>query len=320
MDTNVRVTDMQLNQRLEGFYVLKSAEVKAATTNKPFLAAILVDSTGDIPLKVWNYTGEIGKEDNGKVVKVRGQVTEYKDQKQFIAQQIRLATDEDLEAGSYKMVDLVPHAPINVHKEKKFIMDTIEAMEDADYKDITRDIMEAHMERFETCPAAKSVHHSFLNGLLMHTANMLKQGKALAEIYGGTINKDLLFAGIILHDIGKLDEFIVNDLGLVSDYSIEGSLLGHLTMGAQEVYNVGYDLGCDREKVMLLQHLLLSHHGNPEWGAAVAPKCAEAFLLHYIDMIDSKMEIFEEKMKEMRRGEYKMVSGLGLEIYKHMGY
>ena len=97
MDTNVRVTDMQLNQRLEGFYVLKSAEVKAATTNKPFLAATLVDSTGDIPLKVWNYTGEIGKEDNGKVVKVRGQVTEYKDQKQFIAQQIRLATDEDLE-------------------------------------------------------------------------------------------------------------------------------------------------------------------------------------------------------------------------------
>ena len=320
MDTNVRITDMQLNQRLEGFYVLKSAEVKAATTNKPFLAATLVDATGEISLKVWNYTGAIGKEDNGKVVKVRGMVDEYKDQKQFIAQQIRMATDEDLEAGSYKMVDLVPHAPINVYKEKKFILDTIEAMEDKDYKDITREILEIHMDNFETCPAAKSVHHSFLNGLLMHTANMLKQGKALAEIYGNAINNDLLFAGIILHDIGKLDEFMLNDLGLVSEYSIEGSLLGHLTMGAQEVYITGCDLGIDREKLMLLQHLLLSHHGNPEWGAAVTPKCAEAFLLHYIDMIDSKMEIFVEKSAEMRRGEYKLISGIGLEIYKHMGY
>ena len=142
----------------------------------------------------------------------------------------------------------------------------------------------------------------------------------MAEIYGDTINKDLLFAGIILHDIGKLDEFIVSDIGLVNEYSIEGSLLGHLTMGAQEVYDVGRDLDIDREKVMLLQHLLLSHHGNPEWGAAIAPKCAEAYLLHYIDLVDSKMQTFAEKMSEMRRGEYKMISNLGLEIYKHIGY
>ena len=155
-------------------------------------------------------------------------------------------------------------------------------------------MLDAHGEALAAIPAAKSVHHAFLGGLLMHTANMMRIADFLAGMYPETIDRSLLLCGTLLHDMAKEREFVFSQLGLATDYSVKGQLLGHLVMGAQEAAETAQRLGVPEEKSVLLQHLILSHHGEPEFGAAVRPVCAESELLSYIDMIDSRMEIYRE--------------------------
>ena len=130
----------------------------------------------------------------------------------------------------------------------------------------------------------------------MHTYNMLRAADFLAGLYPEVIDRSLLLTGTLLHDFAKEREFVFSDLGIVTEYSTAGQLLGHLVMGAQEVADVARELAIAEEKSLLLQHLLLSHHGEPDFGAAVRPMCAEAELLSYIDLIDSRMEIYAETL------------------------
>ena len=151
----------------------------------------------------------------------------------------------------------------------------------------------------------------------MHTVNMLRTADYLAELYCEVINRDLLLAGTLLHDIAKIREFLLSSLGMVKDYSVEGQLLGHLVMGAQEIAEVAAELNIPQEKSVLLQHLVLSHHGEPEFGAAVRPMCAEAELLHLIDMMDSRMEIYAETLQTMPSGSFSdRIYALEKKIYK----
>ena len=123
----------------------------------------------------------------------------------------------------------------------------------------------------------------------------------------------------LLHDFAKLEEFTVSQLGLVTGSSTKGQLLGHLVMGAQEVAEVARELGIDEEKSVLVQHMLLSHHGQPEFGAAVVPQCAEAELLSYIDNIDSRMEIYRENFEKLQPGEFSQrIFALEKRVYRHM--
>ena len=138
----------------------------------------------------------------------------------------------------------------------------------------------------------------------MHTGNMLQIADFLAGLYAGTINRSLLLAGTFAHDLQKETEFVFSELGLVTDYSVKGQLLGHLVMGAQEAAEVAAQLGVPEEKSVLLQHMVLSHHGEPEYGAAVRPACAEAELLSCIDTIDSRMEIYREALSDVAPGSF----------------
>ena len=191
-------------------------------------------------------------------------------------------------------------------------------MKDADYAAVCRRMLQRRGEEFRRIPAAKSVHHSFLGGLLMHTLQMLRLADFLAGQYGDLIDRDLLLAGTLLHDFAKAREFRFSELGLATGYSTSGQLLGHLVMGAQEVAETAAELGTPEEKSVLLQHLLLSHHGEPEFGAAVRPMCAESELLSLIDMVDSRMEIYREVLAEVPEGEFSgRVFALDKRIYHH---
>ena len=190
-------------------------------------------------------------------------------------------------------------------------------MQDEDYRQIAKALFSRYEAQFCTVPAAKSVHHGFRGGLLMHTVNMLRAADYLAELYCEVVNRDLLLTGTLLHDIAKIREFSLTPLGVVKDYSTEGQLLGHLVMGAQEIAAVAGELGIPGEKSVLLQHLVLSHHGEPEFGAAVRPMCAEAELLHFIDMIDSRMEIYAEALQDMEPGSFsERIFALEKRIYR----
>lgn len=314
MEYNKLIMDMTLGDDVEGFYILKAAFPKTTASGKPFLSATLSDKTGAIEIKVWDYTGPIASADEGKVVKIRGNVGEYRGTPQITVDRIRLADEND----QYDVSALVPVAPIDVDATMDELKALIASIKDEDYRKVCQIFLEQHYDAWKNTPAAKSVHHGFLSGLLMHTTTMLKIADFLAGLYGDIIDRSLLLAGTFLHDFGKQQEFNLSQLGLVTDYSVKGQLLGHLVMGAQEVAKLAAVIGTPEDKAVLLQHMILSHHGEPEFGAAVKPICAESELLSQIDMIDSRMEIYRETLRDMQIGEVSnRIFALDKRVYRH---
>lgn len=314
MEYNKPIADIGVGDEVEGFYVLKVANAKTSNSGKPFLAATLSDKTGNIEAKVWDYAGPVGPADEGKVIKVRGQVSEYRGALQMILSRIRTVQAGDV----YDAGNLVPVAPIDAKAAWEELQDYVNSIDDKDYAALCGTILERYGERFRILPGGKSMHHSFLYGLLMHTLNMVRTADFLADLYADTVDRDLLLAGTVLHDVAKCDEFTTSDLGLVTEYSVKGQLLGHLVMGAEAVAAAARDLEVPEEKSVLLQHLLLSHHGDPQFGAAVVPMCAESELLSLIDLIDSRMEIYRENLAETPEGQFsKRLFALDKKIFNH---
>ena len=290
MEYDLPIARMARGIDVEGFYLLRSAFSKVTASGKPFLTAVLADESGTVEAKVWDYTGPIGERDAGKVIKIRGSVSDYRGALQITVDKLRLATDDD-HVDVSRLVSVAPIDREAGYDEVKALVSTIE---DADYRAVCEEMLRRHEAAFRTIPAAKSVHHGFLSGLLMHTLNMLRLADFLSAQYADTVNRSLLLTGTLLHDFAKEQEFTFSELGLVTDYSTKGQLLGHLVMGAQEVAAIAAELDLPEEKATLLEHLILSHHGQPEFGAAVLPQCAEAELLSLVDQIDSRMEIYRE--------------------------
>lgn len=315
MDYNVNIGDMTLGQRFEGFYLLDEATAKTSANGRPFLSAHLADRTGSLPAMVWDYAGPIGGGDVGRAVKVRGEVSEYRGSPQITVERIRLADASD----NYDASALVPTAPIDASAALREVRELVASVEDEDYRLIAETLLDRNLDAFTTIPAAKSVHHAFLHGLLMHTLYMLRTADFLCGLYGDVVDRSLLLTGTLLHDFMKREEFGFSELGMVTEYSVKGQLLGHLVMGAQEVAAAASELGVPEEKSVLLQHLLLSHHGEPERGAAIRPMCAEAELLSYVDLIDSRMEIYRESLAATPVGAFseRIFALDGKRVYHH---
>ncbi|MBO4832186.1 MAG: HD domain-containing protein [Oscillospiraceae bacterium] len=314
MEFNKLIADMQIDDSVEGFYVLKNAYPKTASNGKPYLSGVISDKSGIMEIKVWDYPGPITGADAGKVVKLRGEVSEYRGMVQMTVSRFRLADDRD----RYDVSSLVPVAPIDVDDTFRYVEDTIASITDLPYREVCEYMLEKKAGALRSIPAAKSVHHSFLGGLLMHTANMLRTADFLSGLYPDVIDRSLLLAGTFLHDLAKDEEFALSELGEVTDYSVKGQLIGHLVMGAEEIAGVCRSLGVSEDRSVLLQHMVLSHHGEPEFGAAVRPLCAEAELLYYIDGIDSRMEIYSEALDGLSEGEFSAkVFALDKKVFRH---
>ena len=314
MEYNKWIADFEVGDEVEGFYILKTAQSKTSNNGKPFLSAVLSDRSGAIEAKVWDYAGPVGQADEGTILKIRGAVSEFRGSRQMILSRLRPVQEGD----QYDLADLVPVAPIDLDGAWRELEEAVKSLSDQDYANICRRMMAEHGERFRSVPAGKSMHHSFVGGLLMHTVSMVRAAEFLAELYRETVDRNLLLAGTLLHDFAKCGEFVTSPLGLVTEYSTQGQLLGHLVMGSQAVAEIAKELGVPEEKSVLLQHLLLSHHGDPEFGAAVRPMCAEAELLSIIDLMDSRMEIYQEAFEEVEPGQFtKRVFALDKKVFRH---
>lgn len=191
--------------------------------------------------------------------------------------------------------------PLSKKKLEEGITSYLNCIENKVIKDITLSLIEKYKNRFYVYPAAQRFHHNYVGGLAYHTLGMLDLAKSMIEHFD-YLNKDLLYAGILLHDIGKVVEFsgIEN-----TEYTIEGQLLGHLVVGGQwisiEANKLGYD---GKEEVMLLEHLIISHHGQQMFGACKKPQTPEALMLWYIDTIDSKFRVLGEELSRTNPGEF----------------
>lgn len=280
-----RIIDLRPKDNVRSYYYVKEADVKTTTTNNKYMNFILSDKTGDINAKLWDWDDEnANRFKAGTIVKVQASVVEWQGQLQMKIEFIgNILPTDDL-----KVEDYIPSAPYPANGMYDYIINISEKIKDNDIRRIVQNIYEENKDRILIAPAAKKNHHALRSGLLYHTATMLKSAVALSNVYT-FLNIDLLFAGVMLHDIGKLFEMDINELGLVNEYSTQGVMLGHLVQGVAYISQKSKELNIDGEKSLLLQHMILSHHYIPEHGSPKAPQFPEAELLHYLDIMDARM-------------------------------
>ena len=286
------------NGMCDGFVLIKRCEEKKTKNGASYLDLIIGDKDGEMPAKLWDFSGkEIFEEE--MVVKIRGTVEQYNGKDQFRIAQIRPAGAGD----DYNLSELVPSSEVGGQQIFNMLLKRAEAFKDPDFKAITTTILNEKKDLLINCPAAFKLHHAMIGGLMLHTMSIVRMAEEICRIYPN-INKDLLLAGAILHDVAKTWEFSLGKTGLVKGYSTEGELIGHLVKGAMYVEEAGKKLNISREKTVLLEHMILSHHGVPEYGSPVRPMFLEAEILSALDTLDAEIYEFNSATSKAEPGKF----------------
>lgn len=313
MTQGIGISNYEKGEMFEGFLLIKNATKGTTSNGQPFINLQLGDTSGSIDAKLWNATDhDTSTFKNGVVVELKANVIEYRGSAQLQIHSILLSDT----AKEMAPEDFMEKAPISKSELENEIDQTIVAMQNTQIRAIVRAFIERYNHEFFVYPAAATIHHAYISGLAYHTVSMLRIAKSLSAIYP-ELNKDLLYAGVILHDIGKIHEFTsVTD----TSRSRNGQLLGHIPIMATEIKEMANKLPIesDSEEVTLLQHMVLSHHGKPEWGSARTPLIQEAEILHMIDNIDAKMNTMSRTLSNTKPGEFteKMFSLDNRSFYK----
>lgn len=306
LNINKPLNKFEQGEQVNGIYLLKECEIKETKTGSTYMTGVLCDSKSQINFKYWDYTG--AKFPTGIPVVINSIVDTFNGNKHLKIQRIRYTNSAD----NYDINMLIPTAPIDINEYRQKLETLCESIIDPDYKKLIQHIKNKYIKEIMNAPAAKSLHHSFIHGLLMHSVNIMTLADEVSKIYK-FLNRDLLITAALMHDIGKpLLEFKRNNIGLVDDYTIEGNLLGHLVGGSLTISNECKSLQIPHNKTIALLHCILSHHGQLEWGAAVKPQTPEAEMLSKLDQIDAVMENFRTTMENMNPNETsKPISFLG---------
>ena len=288
------------SQTVEGFCLIRSVEKKITAKGSAYLDMVISDNSGEMVAKLWDY-----KESPAMVfnkfdfVKVRGQIVPFNDTHQFRIDRIRKVKPED----NVRIDDYVPSACLPGDQMLDEIRNIVFGFSDEELKKLVMCIIEKYEDKLIYWPAAKALHHAIRGGLLMHTLSILRLAASVCNIYT-YVNYDLLCSGIILHDIAKIWEIDSAETGVPGDYTVQGNLIGHLVMGAIEIDRVGRETGISDDTLMLLEHMLISHHGIPEYGAAKLPMTIEAQVLAMLDDFDAKMYEFSSSVFSVEPGEF----------------
>ncbi len=293
---------MKIIEFSEGSHIetkLMIVQIKNGVTNKGanYLSLLLQDSSAIIDAKYWNVAKEdLERYHNGMICLVKGDVIRYSGQLQLRVSGLEIEDIEKEDLSEYVRSS-------NISKEQLIadVEQYINSLKQPVYQAIVKEIMAKHAHDFYDYPAASVIHHNFAGGLATHVLGMLKLGEFMANSYP-LLDHDLLISGIILHDIGKLREL---SGPVVTEYTLEGKLIGHISIMQAEVSEAAEQLGyADAEETTLLRHMILSHHGEYEFGSPVKPLLPEAEILNYIDNIDARMNIIEKAFEMIAPGEF----------------
>ncbi len=288
------------NGTVEGFCLVKTLEVKKTAKGLSYLDMTLTDSSGEINAKLWDYKEELhGSIKPNSVVKVRGTESLYNDTPQFRVDRIRPALDTD----DVKIEDFVPSSEYSGETLFDAVYSVAESFENEELKLLVTTVLSENKEFLTICPAAFRLHHAIRGGLMYHTLSVLRLAHGVCAVYP-SVDKELLSAGVILHDVAKISEFVLSEAGIVSGYSVEGTLIGHLVKGAMNIEIKGRELNINPELLMLLEHMIISHHGEPEFGAAVRPMFLEAEILAQLDLLDARIYEITQAVSEIPAGEF----------------
>ena len=293
-------THLNKTGTVEGFCLIKTVERKLTSRGVLFLDMTRTDSDGEVGAKLWDYKEELhGEFVPNDLVKVRGTMTPFNDTQQLRIERIRRVSDED----GVRIEDFVPSAGFSGEAMFDELIAVADAFSDEELKLLVKTLLNEYRDRLIYWPAAFRLHHAIRGGLLYHTLSILRMAQSVAKIYP-FIDSDLLFAGVILHDIAKTQEFDVAPTGIASGYTVDGNLVGHLVRGAMAVEKCGRELGLSEETLMLVEHMIISHHGEPEFGAAVRPMFLEAEILSELDTLDAKIYEIEQACRGVEPGEF----------------
>ncbi|MFD2828894.1 3'-5' exoribonuclease YhaM [Corticicoccus populi] len=291
------IANLKAGDSVETFYLIKRAQQGVTTQGKPYMTLYLQDRSGEIESKLWT----VSKEDMAVLVpealiKVKGDVIDYRNKKQMKIAMYRLANESD----GLSPKDFVEKAPLDEDTLFDSIMDYTLKIESGSLQRIVRQLIGKYKKEFLTFPAAMTNHHDFVSGLAYHVHYMLRTAEALCDIYP-SLNRSLLYSGIILHDIGKVKE-LSGPVG--TTYTTEGNLVGHIVIACEEITKMADELNIEGEEVLLLKHLILAHHGKLEYGSPKAPMLKEAEILNFIDNIDARMMMMDKHIDNVEPGTF----------------
>ena len=278
------VSDLTSEQNITTFFLVCEKEVRNTKEGKPYLRLELGDRSGTIEARMWDQieitTREVDRED---IVKVQGRVEIYRGRPQFSVIQMRKAKPEEVDLADY-----LPATKEDVEKLYKQLLAEAESIRNPWLKKLNTNILNDPQvaPRYKRAPAAKVMHHAYLGGLLEHVAGLCGLAHQIAEHYPD-LDLDLLLTACILHDVGKLDELCYDR---TIGYTTEGQLLGHIVMEIETVSNAIAEIeGFPPALKTVVQHLLISHHGQYDFGSPKLPMIREALVFHYMDDLDSKL-------------------------------
>ena len=284
MKQQPQLAEMIKGQVFDGFLLVRSAVQRTSSNGGKYLDMTLCDISGEVNAKMWD--GLTAPPAAAQVVRLRGMMLEYNNRPQLRVDKMRPAE----EADDFDMDALTPCAPLPPGEMLDEILNRVDAFADHQLKALVLKRLEECGEKLNYYPAASKLHHAERSGLLHHTSTMLRAAAAVCEVYP-TLDADLLAAGVVLHDLCKITEMDADEIGMVSDYTAEGMLIGHLVQGVAELDRCGRQLGVRAELLMMLEHMILSHHDLPEYGSPKPPMFPEAEVLHVLDLMDAR--IFE---------------------------
>ena len=294
----MKINQMKKDEFFEGFYLIKSAEVRQTRAGKDYIAFTFQDDSGEIEGKLWDaQPHNVAEYTAGKVVHMQGRREVYNNTPQVNQLVLRLPR-----AGEPNdPADFREKPPVDPKDLRDYLAQMIFKIENPVWQRVVRALYSKYDKEFYSYPAAKTNHHACESGLACHTATMVRLADAIGDIYP-QLNKSLLFAGIMLHDLAKVIELSGPD---DTEYTVRGNLIGHIALIDEEITKVLLELKIDdsKEDVIVLRHVILSHHGLLEYGSPVRPRIMEAEILHMIDNLDAEMMMMTGALAKVGEGE-----------------
>lgn len=291
------IKELVEGERVTSIYLVNNVTKGVTGNNQPYLNLVLQDKTGTIDGKVWDASSQdFELFEIGKVIQITSDVNSYRNSLQLKI----ISAQEALHPITYNIADLVPSSPIPVEEMEKTLVEKMEKITDPDLHLLVKTLIEKYYPKFIAYPAAVRNHHEYAGGLLYHTLSMFKLAEAIVSVYP-SLDENLLYSGILLHDLGKTVEL---SGPLLPKYTVEGKLLGHISLMTSEILKTGEQLNINQEKVTLLAHMILSHHGKYEFGSPVMPLTKEAIFLNMIDDMDAKATMVDKALEDIKEGEF----------------
>jgi 3'-5' exoribonuclease len=288
-EKQIFISDLQEGQQVRDLFLISRKNLAETKAGKPYLAMTLMDRTGEIEARAWDNAVMLdAAAEVGDVIVLQARVTSYQNQLQFGVSGFQPAKENQV-----VLADFMPASKRPAEDMQQELFSLIATVADKGLLELLTHLFSGELLRkFCTAPAAKRMHHAYLGGLIEHTLSVAGMAVRAAEHYP-SLDRDMLVAGALVHDIAKTREFSYSSLPF--DYTDSGRLIGHLVLGSEMVRSTAAEVkGLAPERVDTLVHLILSHHGRYDFGAPVLPMTPEAILLHHLDDMDAKMNYIDQ--------------------------